>query len=222
VPRKNIQPFRGKPLIVHSIEQSRAAELVTRTIVSTDDAEIARISRDAGADVPFLRPPEISGDFATDFEAFDHALGWLDEHEGYRPEIVVQVRCTCPLRPAGLIDEGIRRLQADPYADSLRAVIPAAHPPYKMWLLHGQYLKPLLSLPGVPEPYNEPRQRLPAVYWQNAYLDVIRWTTIMDKRSMTGERVLGLVMDGEHDVDIDSLRDMEQAAARAQESKAGL
>jgi len=220
VPHKNIQPFRGKPLIVHAIEQSLASETVSRVIVSTDDPKIAEVSRQAGADVPFLRPAEISGDYATDFEAFEHALGWLDENEGYRPDLIVQVRCTCPLRPPGLIDVGVRRLLAEPEADSLRVVIPAPHPPYKMWLLDGKFLQPLLALPGVPEPYNQPRQKLPAAYWQNGYLDVMRWSTVMEKHSITGDRILGLIMDPEHDVDIDGQRDIELAAAKAKAREA--
>ena len=215
-PKKNIQPFRGRPLIVHTIEQGLNSKTIDRTIVSTDSEEIAQIARDAGADVPFLRPAEIAGDLATDFECFDHALAWLDENEGYRPEILVQLRCTAPLRPAAMIDRAVRMLQDHPEADSLRAVIPASHTPYKMWRLNGEYLEPLLVLPEVPEAYNEPRQKLPAIYWQNGYLDIIRRTTITEKRSMTGEKILALVMSPEDDIDIDSQRDLDRANQRSQ------
>jgi len=214
-PDKNIQPFRGRPLIVHTVEQGLNSKTINRTIVSTDSERIADIAREAGADVPFLRPAEIAGDLATDFECFDHALKWLDENEGYRPDILVQLRCTAPLRPIEMIDKAVHMLVDDGEADSLRAVIPVAHTPYKMWSLDEPYLKPILSCPGVPEAYNEPRQKLPTIYWQNGYLDVIRRETITEKRSMTGEKILALVMSEEDDVDIDSQRDLDRANQRA-------
>ena len=215
-PKKNIQPFRGRPLVVHTVEQGLKSTTITRTIVSTDSEEIAQIARDAGADVPFLRPAEISGDMATDFECFDHAIQWLDENENYQPDILVQLRCTAPLRPIEMIDKAVQMLADDPEADSLRAVIPAAHTPYKMWSLDGPYLAPILSLPDIPEAYNEPRQKLPSIYWQNGYLDVIRRETITEKRSITGEKILAFVMSEEDDIDIDSQRDLDRANERAQ------
>lgn len=210
-PGKNILPFRGKPLVVHSIEQGLRAKHVDRVIVSTDSERIAEISRQAGAEVPFLRPTEFAQDHSTDLEVFRHALGWLAEHEGYRPDIIVHLRPTSPLRPAGLIDQGIECLLAHPEADSLRTVIPAPHTPYKMWRLKGDYLESLLTHPNYHEPYNLPRQLLPRVYWQNAYLDVTRWTTLMEKNSMTGGRILAFLMSADDDVDIDRELDLTQA-----------
>ena len=80
-----------------------------------------------------------------------------------------------------------------------------------MWRLNGDYLEPLLTHPEFPEPYNLPRQLLPTIYLQNAYLDITRWTTVMEKNSMTGERILALLMDREETVDIDSRADLVRA-----------
>jgi N-acylneuraminate cytidylyltransferase len=214
-PDKNILDFRGKPLIVHSIECALQAKYIGRVIVSTDSRKIAEISQQAGAEVPFMRPAEIAGDYSTDLEAFQHALGWLNEHQQYRPELVVHLRPTSPVRRRGLIDEGIERILAHPEADSLRAVVRAPHTPYKMWRLDGDYLQPLLNHPKYSEPYNMPRQLLPPVYWQNAYLDVTRWATVMKKNSVTGDRILALIMSPEEDVDIDSQRDFVRAEQKA-------
>lgn len=214
-PKKNIRPLKGKPLVVHSIEQAREARLVTRVIVSTDSEEIAEIARGAGAEVPFLRPKWCAGDYSTDLEVFQHALQWLEEHENYRPELVVHLRPTSPLRPPGLIDKAVEKLLAHPEADSLRTVIPAPCTPYKMWRLQGKYLEPLLNHPEYPEPYNMPRQLLPPVYWQNAYVDVTRWETVIKKNSMTGGRILALVMAEQNDIDIDSQRDLDRANKRS-------
>lgn len=212
LPRKNILPFRGKPLIVHSIEQALRAKSVGRVIVSTDCARIAEISAGAGAEIPFLRPAALAGDDSADLEVFRHALEWLDAREGYRPEMIVHLRPTSPLRPPGLIDRGVERLLADGEADSLRTVIEAAITPYKMWRLCGNYLEPLLRHPDLPEPYNLPRQLLPKAYWQNAYLDITRWKTVMEKKSMTGVLILALIMPSYADLDIDSLHDLARAA----------
>ena len=220
-PQKNILPFKGKPLVVHSIEHALQARSVTRIIVSTDSETIAEISRQAGAEVPFMRPLAYAGDLSPDLDVFRHALGWLDKHEDYRPEIIVHLRPTSPLRPPGLIDTGIERLLAHPEADSLRTVVPAPHTPYKMWRLKGDYLEPLLTHPEFREPYNLPRQLLPPVHWQNAYLDVTRWATIMGKNSMTGDHILALVMSPDEDVDIDSLPDLKRAERKSSVSGDG-
>ena len=94
LPRKNIREFAGFPLIAYSIAAGLGAECVTRTIVSTDDEEIAAVARQYGAETPFLRPAELAQDNTTDLPVFQHALRWLDEHEGYQPEVVVQLRPT--------------------------------------------------------------------------------------------------------------------------------
>ncbi len=78
---------------------------MTRVIVSTDDEEIADVARQCGAETPFLRPAEFAQDNSTDLPLFQHALQWLAEHEGYKPEVVVQLRPTSPLRPRDLVDQ---------------------------------------------------------------------------------------------------------------------
>lgn len=210
-PDKNTTLFRGKPLLVHSIEHGLAASSVDRVLVSTDGERIAEIARANGAEVPFLRPAEISQDDSTDLETFIHALNWLKTEEDYIPEMVVHLRPTSPVRPTTLIDVAVSRLRNNPEADSLRTVIPAPITPYKMWRLCGKWLDPLLTDPSITEPYNMPRQALPVTYWQNAHLDVIRTVTIVKNRSMTGDKILAHIMSPEDDVDIDSQRDFDSA-----------
>src|SRR4030065_943344 len=132
-PHKNIPPLAGFPLIAYSIAAAKQSNLVTRTIVSTDDDEIARIAREYGAETPFMRPAEFAQDHTTDFPVFSHALGWLKEHEGYQPEVVVQLRPTSPMRPPGCVDQSVQVLLDHPEADSVRGVIPSGQNPYKMW-----------------------------------------------------------------------------------------
>ncbi|MCW5796805.1 MAG: acylneuraminate cytidylyltransferase [Nitrospira sp.] len=202
IPDKNIRSFLGKPLMVHSIEQALAAESVDRVIVSTDSEVYADIARQHGAEVPFLRPPEISGDASTDLEVFRHALDWLIEHEGSAPQICVHLRPTHPLRRIDDINEVIRLLWEDPDLDSVRSIAPAPETPFKMWFrAQDGLLTSVATLPGVPEAHSTPRQSLPPAYLQNASIDAIRSKTILEKNSMTGNRIHGYVMEGNYDID---------------------
>ncbi len=209
IPRKNIKPFAGFPLIAWSIAAARQASQVTRVIVSTDDEEIAAVAREYGAETPFLRPAELAQDNTTDLPVFEHALHWLEQNEGYQPEVVVQLRPTSPIRPQGMVDEAIRLLLAHADADCVRGVVPAGQNPFKMWRFHGkdQPLTPLLEVEGIAEPYNAPRQILPPVYWQTGHIDAIRTATILHKHSLTGSVIYPLVIDPRYTVDIDTPAD---------------
>ncbi len=209
IPRKNIRSFAGYPLIAWSIAAAKQSELVTRVILSTDDEEIASVARQYGAETPFLRPEELAQDKTTDLPVFEHTLRWLEENEGYRPEIMVQLRPTSPIRPKGMLDDAIRILLEHPDADCVRGVVPAGQNPFKMWRFDGddKPMKPLLGVDGIAEPYNAPRQILPPVYWQTGHIDAIRVLTIRNKQSLTGDVIYPLVIDPRYTVDIDNLSD---------------
>lgn len=211
IPRKNIRPFAGRPLIAYSIAAGLAAPSVTRVIVSTDDEEISAISRDYGAETPFLRPAEFARDDTPDLPVFRQALIWLAEHESYHPDIVVQLRPTSPFRRVEHIQQAITRLVERPQADSVRTVCVPFQNPFKMWRISDDgFMRPLVDL-DLPEPYNQPRQALPQVYWQTGYVDVAWSATILEKNSMTGERILPLVISAAEWVDIDSPEDWRRA-----------
>ena len=211
IPRKNIRPFAGYPLIAYSIAAGLAAEMVSRVLVSTDDEEIAKIARRYGAETPFLRPAELSQDHTADLPVFQHALEWLAEHEGYQPEIVVQLRPTSPFRRVSHIDQAIYRLLERPEADAVRTVCVPFQNPFKMWRIDPDGLMQPLLGSEYPEPYNMPRQLLPEVFWQTGYVDVVWADTILQKDSMTGDRILPLVIDPSEWIDIDSPDDWRRA-----------
>jgi YrbI family 3-deoxy-D-manno-octulosonate 8-phosphate phosphatase len=217
IPGKNIRSFAGFPLIAWSIAAAKASELVTRVIVSTDDEKIAAVAREYGAEAPFLRPDEISQDKTTDLPVFEHALKWLEDVEGYRPDIVIQLRPTSPIRPRGMIDDAIRILLEHADADCVRGVVPAAQNPFKMWRFNGEGkpLNALLEMDDIPEPYNAPRQILPPVYWQTGHIDAIRISTITQKKSLTGDVIYPLLIDPVYTVDIDTLPDWAKYEALA-------
>lgn len=211
IPRKNIRPFAGHPLIAYSIAAGLASGRISRVIVSTDDEEIAATARQYGAETPFLRPKELAKDDTPDLPVFQHALNWLREHEGYQPEIVVQLRPTSPFRSVRHIDTAVQRLLEQPKADSVRTVCTPFQNPFKMWRVgEDGYMRPLMQI-NHPEPYNLPRQSLPEVYWQTGYVDAAWADTILSKNSMTGERILPLVIDANEWVDIDSPDDWRRA-----------
>ncbi len=216
IPRKNLKPFLGHPLIAYSIAAGLQAETVTRVIVSTDDEEIAAVARRYGAEVPFLRPAHLAQDATPDLPVFVHALNWLAQHEGFRPEVVVQLRPTTPVRPPGMVDQAVRLLLEHPEADSVRGVVPAGQNPYKMWRIVDGRLEPLLRLEGVPEPYNTPRQHLPPTYWQTGHIDAIRPRVILEQGSMSGQVVLPLVLDPAYTVDLDTPLDWVRAEGLVQ------
>lgn len=212
IPRKNIRLLAGYPLLAYSIAAGQQARLVNRVVVSTDDEEIADVARQYGAEAPFLRPAEFAQDNTTDLPVFAHALGWLAEHEDYHPDIVVQLRPTSPIRPPGCVDQAVQILIDHPDADSVRGVVPSGQNPYKMWRISTEgKMIPLLSVEGIPEPYNAPRQMLPPTYWQTGHIDAIRVSTITQKNSMSGDVIYPLVLEPRYAVDIDTLTDWRRA-----------
>jgi N-acylneuraminate cytidylyltransferase len=205
VPRKNIKLFAGYPLISYSIAAGLQAKSVTRSIVSTDDPEIAAVARQWGAETPFLRPEELAQDQTTDLPVFQHTLNWLQEHEGYSPDFVIQLRPTSPIRPRHCVDEAVELLKKHPKADSVRGVVPSGQNPYKMWRIpkQGDPMMPLLQLEGMTEPFNAPRQQLPPTWWQTGHIDVIR-PQVIQEGSMSGKTILPYLIDPRFTVDIDT------------------
>ena len=209
--RKNIRSFAGHPLLAYSIAAGLQSDTVSRVLISTDDPEIAEIGRAYGAEAPFIRPAELAMDLTPDLPVFVHALNWLEENEGYQPEIIVQLRPTTPLRPPGCVDQGIALLLQHQQADSVRAVVPSAQNPYKMWKISADgILNPLLE-DGPHEAYNSPRQDLPRTHWQTGHLDVFYRRVLFEKDSLTGDVIVPLVLDPKYTVDIDTELDWERA-----------
>lgn len=211
---KNIRPINGIPMLAYSVKHALASKTITRTIISTDSEKYAEIAKEYGCEVPFLRPQEYATDTALDYDVFYHALTYLKEREGYVPDIVVQLRPTYPIRNIEDIDKMVHMLAADETADSVRCIAPAKEIAYKMWREKDGVLTPLLQ--DIPEAYNMPRQQLPEIFYQNACIDVFRASTILDKKSMTGDKILGYKMTHNFDIDTeDEFMRAEQAMLMA-------
>jgi N-acylneuraminate cytidylyltransferase len=218
LPQKNLRGLRGHPLVGWSIVAATEARSVTRTICSTDDPVIAEAAQSYGAEVPFLRPPELAKDDTLDLPVFDHLLNWLRDRDQWVPDIVVQLRPTSPIRPKGIVDAAVDLLWSHPMATSVRAVAPAPATPYKMWridegdLASDPYMSPLLDVPGIAEPYNSPRQILPSTWWQVGTIDAAR-SSVITSGSMSGDRILPLKVDSSYAIDIDSALDLDRATS---------
>jgi N-acylneuraminate cytidylyltransferase len=211
LPGKNTRLLAGHPLISYSIAAGLQSELVNRVICSTDSDEISAVARSYGAEVPFMRPGSISKDHSPDIDFFIHAIDTLAK-SGYRPDIIVQLRPTDPIRKPKLVDEAIQLLIDNPEAHSVRTITEPGYSPYKMWTINDTgTIEPLLTLPGIKEPFNMPRQELPEVWWHIGVLDVVRTDVVTDQHSLSGTVILPLTVDRSKSVDIDTLDDFERA-----------
>ena len=200
---KNIKEFNGKPLIAWSIEQALQNEHIKKTYVSTDSLQYADIARQFGANV-IIRPSEISQDFSTDLECFQHFLKELDTENDACSEII-HLRPTYPNRSQELINSCIEKyndhLYINPNIDSLRTVTPVEKSPVKMYTINDNKLTPYFeTFSGIQEPYNKPRQLFPASYIHNGCIDIIKTSTIR-KNSMSGTNICSFVMGDNLDID---------------------
>jgi len=228
IPHKNIRLLWGKPLIAWSIDQAKQSKYAEkmRVIVSTDSQEYAQIARGYGAETPFLRPEEISGDMAPDFLWAEHALQWLAENEGYIPDIVLQLRPTQPCRKVKDIDKCLDLFigNRDTY-DSLRTVIRSDLFEGKMYNIADGVLIPIFKIfDGIWEPHNGLRQYFPenivdyftdtqkqsVRYLHNGYIDIFN-SSVVKKGSISGEVIFPYVMDVMDTIDIDTEEDWQEA-----------
>jgi N-acylneuraminate cytidylyltransferase len=127
-------------------------------------------------------------------EVFRHALTTLRDSESYSCECVVHLRPTGPVRQVSRIDEAIDLFLSRPDADSLRSVTSPAQSPYKMWCVADGLLEPLVRVEGQAEAHSLPRQALPAVFWQNGYVDIVRPRVVLDLGMMAGHRILPFIV----------------------------
>ena len=203
VPRKNVHLLAGKPLIVYTVTAALQSQYPLRVVISTDNEKIAEVAQRAGAEVPFLRPAELAQDETPTLPVIQHALQWLEQHDGYKPGLVVLLQPTSPLRRASHIDQGIKLL-LETNADSVVSVCEVEHSPYWMRVLDekGQVRRFVETDREFPR-----RQDLPPVYRLNGALYVTKRKLIMDEERLLGDDVRALVMAREDSIDIDDKLD---------------
>jgi CMP-N,N'-diacetyllegionaminic acid synthase len=189
LPGKNLRPLAGLPLIAHTIRPALESGIFSSVIVSTDEESTAETARRFGAEVPFLRPPELAGDRSPDIEWILHALGYLAGH-GSQFDAFAILRPTSPFRTPATFQRAWETFISFPGADSLRAVEACRQHPGKMWTLTDGLLKPLLDDGGANPPWHSSAtQSLPPVYAQNASLE-IAWTRVPLETGTIAGRVI--------------------------------
>ena len=201
VPHKNIKLLGGRPLIEWSIMACEQTASIDRIIVSTDSEDYANLSRKMGAEVPFLRPAEISGDHAIDFDFIKHALDWFLKNGG-EPDYIAHIRPTTPFRDPALIDEAVRVFVDHPTATALRSVHQMSESAYKTFeIAPAGQLKPVASDSTELDAANNTRQQFPATYVANGYVDVLSTSFIRKMQLIHGNHVLPFVTAAASEVD---------------------
>jgi N-acylneuraminate cytidylyltransferase len=206
-----VRALAGHPLLAYAIGAARESGLFQQVIVSTDDKDYGDIARHYGADVPFLRPPELAGDSAPDIGWVTHALEHL-AGAGPGCDAFAILRPTSPFRTAGTIVRAWDTFHSSRGIDSLRAVEPAAQHPGKMWRVLGGRLVPVLPVQpdGVPW-HSRPTQSLPAVWVQNASLEIAWTRCVLEGGSIAGEAVVPFHTSDIEGLDINSEYDWSYA-----------
>jgi len=213
MPRKNIRLLCGKPLIAYTIETALKSKLVDRVVVSTEDKEIADISKEHGAEV-ISRPPELAQDDTPSFPVFQHAITHLEEVNDYHPKIIVILQPTSPLRIVEDIDRAIEGFLEAKY-DSVVSVCEVEHPPHWMYTLAGERLKPLIE--GGKKVVR--RQDAPKVYRLNGAVYVSSRDTAMKENRVLGRDTKAYIMPLERSIDIDTELDFKLAEFLMRERK---
>jgi CMP-N,N'-diacetyllegionaminic acid synthase len=206
IARKNIRPLCGRPLIAYSIDAARQSRAIDRTVVSTDDAEIAEISRGLGAEVR-IRPAALAADDTPTRAVLEHVVAELAV-EASVYDAVVTLQPTSPLRTFRHIDEAAAMFAADPRADSLVSCIDVPHVFHPLSVMRRNqegYLEPYFP---APQPYR--RQDKPPAFARNGAAIYITRTSRLAEY-VFGGRLVPYPMDAESSVDIDTLDDLRVA-----------
>ena len=190
VPNKNIKLLGGHSLLAWSIAACLRSSSIDRVIVSTDSAEYAALAIKLGAEAPFLRPAEISGDRSTDYDFIVHALDWLAA-DGQEPDYLVHIRPTTPLRDPALIDAAVQAFRSSTKATALRSVHEMPESAYKTFeMAAGGQLKRLGADNTALDSANNARQQFPSTYQANGYVDVLSSEFIRKYGLMHGDHVM--------------------------------
>lgn len=211
MPKKNLRLLNGMPLVAWAVIQAKRSTTIDEVYVFTDDYEIASVAREYGAQVPFVQPKDDATDEAANLDAFRNFISWFKKNWGTLPELIVQVRPSCPLRSPSEIDRAVTLMIENPSADSLITVKKTQESHYKMWTKKDDlFLNPPPSDNGPKDPCDSPIQALSETLVQDGVVGVVRPTTIIDLQSISGNSILYL--ETLHEIiDVDVQDDLDRA-----------
>ncbi len=204
VPHKNIKPLAGIPLIAYSIVAALRAELIDRVVVSTDSEDYARIAHNYGAEVPFLRPKELSEDYCSDFCFIQHALDWFLENENSQPDYLVHLRPTTPFRQVEYINQAINSFLNSSTASALRSVHEMPESAYKMFEIEAGMLKCVGADNADIDSANSARQGYTKTFKGNGYVDIISSQFVRQNNRIHGNKVIAFITPQTYEVDTPS------------------
>jgi CMP-N-acetylneuraminic acid synthetase len=205
--RKNLVPLLGKPLLAYTCEAAKRSKRLTRVMLSTDDEEIARVGKECGIDVPFLRPKELATDETPMLEVLRHVLRTLHDREGYSPGVIVLLQPTSPLRQSEHIDAAIE-LFDESDADTVVSVIPVPHQflPSSLMKFENDRIVPYEQGTTILR-----RQEKPALYARNGPALLVTKSSFILEKGFYDGNVRPFLMDRESSVDIDGAEDLAYA-----------
>jgi CMP-N-acetylneuraminic acid synthetase len=207
IPRKNIAPLGGRPLIAHTADAARASRRITRIVVSTDAGEIASVAASLGIEVPFLRPAHLAADDTPMIDVLVDLLATLERDRAYRPDVLVLLQPTSPFRRGEHIDQAVDLLLTSG-ADSVVTVVDVPHQftPGSLLQLQGDRLTPWV------EGGSLRRQDKPRLFARNGPAVVaVRPSIVTGARTLYGPDTRGLVMNRHDSIDIDDQFDLQMA-----------
>lgn len=204
LPGKNVRMLAGKPLIAWAIQQAQAVERIGRVIVSTDSEEISEAARKAGAEVPFLRPPELAQDNSPEWLVWRHALNFLKDSEGAFPDALIVVPATAPLRSVEDLERCLDEYEKGD-TDVVITVTEAHRSPYFNMVKLNPDGTVGLVIPTDGAVFR--RQDAPVVYDVTTVAYVTAPQFVMERRGIFEGRVRQVVVPTERAIDIDTLLD---------------
>lgn len=225
LPKKNIIDLGGKPLLAYTIEAGLESQMIQTVVVSTDDKDIQQVALKWGAEVPFLRPAELSTDTAHTPDVVAHALEYYEKELSCCYDIVVTLQPTSPFRTERHIDEAIKTFLADPTLDSLISIKAQDYPPWWMFKLEGNRLRTAFEFEKGINVFNLERQQFPLVYRPNGAIYITWRKYLLEAGAIVNPMNNGYyLMHPEDSVDIDTKTDlyaaeMELAKRKAQGNK---
>lgn len=208
LPGKNIKKLLGKPLIAYTIEHAKGSKYIDRIIVSTDSSKISKISKQYGAEAPFIRPKRLATDKSSGIDVLLHAIGWMEEKEKYDFDILVLLHATAPLRKTEDIDNSIELLFKKDY-DNIFSVTEAHRNPYfNMVEMDDNRRIKLVKKGNFPT-----RQSAPKAFDMNSSIYVWKKKALKEKKSVFLRKSGIYLMPRERSIDIDDYIDFKISEA---------
>jgi CMP-N,N'-diacetyllegionaminic acid synthase len=212
VKKKNIRLLNGKPLIQYTIDAAKQSRLLSRIIVSTDDAEIAEISQEIGAEIPFLRPAEFASDNSSDASVLKHVLLSMKQNNEELPDLIVYLRPTTPFKTGEMIDDCIKIVIDNPNCSGLRSVTLAEGKNHPYWMFRADDEHLVSFVPGVSIETYFQRQLLPVCYALNGMVDILKPHFIFNNQgSIYGDQIAYKEIPKQDAIDIDTELDLKWA-----------